>query len=76
MTGVTNRQIEELNIANITPMHPETELKKRGAIYECTHAVIDILASHLTIDGNWITGQNQNSACSVAQAILNRWEQE
>lgn len=72
MTGVTNRQIEQLEIAQYTPMHPEDELKKRGVKYECEHANPEVFASYLSIDGNFITGQNQNSACQVSQAILDR----
>ena len=54
MTGVTNRQIEQLEIAQYTPMHPEDELKKRGVKYECEHANPEVYASYLSIDGNFI----------------------
>jgi hypothetical protein len=34
MTGVTDKQIEQLGIAKLTPLHPEDALKKAGAVYE------------------------------------------
>lgn len=33
MTGVSDKQVKELGI-DLTPQHPETELRKAGAIYE------------------------------------------
>ena len=33
MTGVTDKQVKELNIT-MTPLHPEEELKKAGALFE------------------------------------------
>ncbi len=71
VTGVTNNQINTFGIA-ITPKHPEDELKKAGAIYECQHAWRDPFATHTTIDGNLITGQNQNSGYETAHRILER----
>ena len=32
MTGVTDKQVKELGI-EITPLHPETELRKAGALF-------------------------------------------
>lgn len=59
MTGVTDKQIEQLGIADLTPQHPEDELKKAGAIFECHHGLItDIFSNDVVIDGNIITGQN------------------
>ena len=71
VTGVTNGQINTFGIA-ITPKHPEDELKKAGAIYECQHAWRDPFATHTTIDGNLITGQNQNSGYETAHRILEK----
>jgi len=71
VTGVTNNQINTFGIA-ITPKHPEDELKKAGAIYECQHAWRDPFATHTTIDGNLITGQNQNSGYETAHRILEK----
>lgn len=71
MTAVTDKQIEELGIKNYTPMHPEEELRNLGANYECVHGVItDLTSTDVVVDKNWATGQNQNSSCMSAQALL------
>lgn len=69
VTGVTNDQINTFGIA-ITPKHPEEELKKAGAMFECQHAWRDPFATHTTIDGNLVTGQNQNSGYETSHRIL------
>ena len=71
VTGVTNGQINAFGIA-ITPKHPETELREIGAIYEAQHAWRDFFATHTTIDGNLVTGQNQNSGYETAHRILEK----
>ena len=71
ITGVTNDQINAFGIA-ITPKHPETELREAGAIYEAQHAWRDYFATHTTIDGNLVTGQNQNSGYETAHRILEK----
>ena len=71
VTGVTNSQINTFGIA-VTPKHPEEELRKSGAIYECQHAFRDPFATHTTIDGNLITGQNQNSGYETSHRILEK----
>lgn len=71
VTGVTNNQINTFGIA-VTPKHPEEKLRKLGAIYECQHAFRDPFATHTTIDGNLITGQNQNSGYETAHRILEK----
>lgn len=83
MTAVTDRQISELSKAKgwTEPHHPETELRKRGAVFESHHGVIELTASDVVVDdltsgGRIITGQNQNSACGVAQAHLERLERD
>ena len=70
MTGVTNRQLEALNI-DFTPKHPETELKKAGVIFEFSTAFIDLFATHVTVDDEqrFVTGQNQNSGLEAAHKI-------
>lgn len=70
ITGVTNSQLETLNIT-VTPLHPETELKKAGAIYESSTAFNDLFATHVTVDdeGRFVTGQNQNSGMEAAIKI-------
>ncbi|MDG1441089.1 MAG: type 1 glutamine amidotransferase domain-containing protein [Pseudomonadales bacterium] len=71
MTGVTDKQIKELGI-EITPMHPETELRKAGARFEANTAFLDLFATHTVIDDEqrFVTGQNQNSGHTTAQAML------
>lgn len=71
VTGVTNDQINTFGIA-VTPKHPEEELRQAGAIFECQHAWRDPFATHTTIDGNLITGQNQNSGYETAHRILEK----
>jgi putative intracellular protease/amidase len=69
VTAVTNKQVKELGIG-ITPMHPETEVKKAGSVFESETAFLDIFANHVVIDGNLITGQNQNAGKEVAQKMM------
>ncbi|SEA97603.1 Putative intracellular protease/amidase [Rubrimonas cliftonensis] len=71
VTGVTDAQIKSFGIA-ITPKHPETELRKMGAIFEAQHAWRDYFATHTTIDGNLVTGQNQNSGYETSHRILEK----
>jgi len=70
MTGVTNRQLDALNI-EFTPKHPETELREAGAIFESETAFNDFFATYVTMDfeQRFITGQNQNSGLEVAHLI-------
>ena len=69
MTGVTDKQVEELRIS-ITPMHPETELRKQNAIFVSETAFRDFFATYLAVDGNIVTGQNQNTSGETAQMLL------
>lgn len=69
MTGVTDKQIEELGI-EITPLHPETELRKQNANFVSSTAFRDIFATYVAVDGNIVTGQNQNSSGETAQTLL------
>lgn len=71
MTGVTDKQIEQLGIADVTPMHPEDELKKAGAVYECNHGILtDLNQNDVVIDGRIVTGQNQQGSCQVPQELM------
>lgn len=76
VTGVTDAQIAKLGIKNETPMHPEETLRAMGADYQCVHGsgiMGDVGATSVAIDMQGpivITGQNQNSACVVAQRQL------
>ncbi len=69
ITGVTDKQVEELNIT-ITPQHPETELRKLNADFKSNTAFRDFFATMTVIDGNIVTGQNQNSSGETAQEML------
>ena len=75
VTGVTDLQIKQLGI-DITPKHPETELRKAGANYEANTAFRDMMATHVVVDGNIITGQNQNSGYETAHRILEKLAQQ
>jgi len=71
MTGVTDKQIRELDI-EVTPQHPETELRKAGAVFESQTAFRDFLATHVVTDDEqrFVTGQNQNSGLATAQQMI------
>ena len=71
MTGVTDKQIKELGI-ELTPLHPETELRKAGAVFESQTAFRDIFATHVSIDDEqrFVTGQNQNSGLEAAHNMM------
>ena len=71
MTGVTDKQVKELGI-ELTPMHPETELRRAGAVFESQTAFRDVFATHVAIDAEqrFITGQNQNSGMETAQKMI------
>jgi putative intracellular protease/amidase len=71
MTGVSDKQIKELNI-EITPQHPETELRKAGALYESQTAFRDMFATHVVVDDEkrFVTGQNQNSGLETAHKMM------
>jgi len=71
MTGVTDKQIKELGI-EVTPLHPETELRKSGVVFESSTKLRDFLATHVTIDDEkrFVTGQNQNSGLTTAHEMM------
>ena len=71
MTGVTDKQIEELGIA-VTPQHPETELRKAGVVFDSNTAFRDVFATYVVVDDEqrFVTGQNQNSGLEAANAVL------
>jgi len=69
ITAVTDKQVTELGIES-TPMHPETELRKAGAEFESATRFRDPLANHWVVDGNLVTGQNQNAAPMVAREMM------
>ena len=69
MTGVTDKQVDELGIG-ITPQHPETELRRLNANFVSNTAFRDFFATLTVVDGNLVTGQNQNSSGETAQTLL------
>ena len=66
---MTDKQVHELGIDS-TPLHPETELRRAGARFESETAFLDPLANHWVVDGNLVTGQNQNAAPMVAREMM------
>ncbi len=71
MTGVSDKQVHELGI-DITPQHPETALRKVGALYESATAFRDVFATHVVVDDErrFVTGQNQNSGRETASEMM------
>jgi len=70
VTGVTNKQLWEVGAAFFTAVHPETELRNKGAEFEADVGLIDFLHTKVTVDGQIVSGQNQNSGCFVAQKMM------
>ncbi len=69
VTAVTDKQVRELGIES-TPHHPETELRRMGARFESATRLRDPLANHWVVDGNLVTGQNQNAGPMVAREMM------
>jgi len=71
MTGVTQKQLEQLKIG-FTPLHPEEELKNSGANYQCSTGKRDFFETLTVVDKEkrFVTGQNQNSGHETAQKIM------
>jgi putative intracellular protease/amidase len=69
VSAVTDKQVRELKIES-TPFHPETELRQRGARFESATRFRDPFANHWVVDGNLVTGQNQNAAPMVARLLM------
>jgi putative intracellular protease/amidase len=69
--GVCHGVLQELGI-DLTPKHPETELRKAGAIFEGQTAFLDFFATHVTVDDErrFVTGQNQNSGLETAHTMM------
>jgi putative intracellular protease/amidase len=75
VTGVTDKQLKDFGIF-FTPRHPETELRKAKANFESNTAWLDFFATHVSVDGNLITGQNQNSSGEASHRILELIEEK
>lgn len=68
---MTDKQIRELGI-ELTPLHPETELRKAGVVFESQTAFRDLFATHVVVDDEqrFVTGQNQNSGLETANVMM------
>jgi len=75
ITAVTDKQIKQLMVSQ-TPLHPETELKKAGAIFECKTSLLDLFADLTVVDDRIVTGQNQNAGKETAQNLLKLLEEK
>ncbi|GAA4717585.1 sulfatase-like hydrolase/transferase [Nocardioides conyzicola] len=69
ISAVTDKQVRELRITS-TPKHPETELRKAGALFESSTRFRDPFANHWVVDGDLVTGQNQNAGPMVAREMV------
>lgn len=69
ITAVTDKQIKELGI-EITPKHPERDLRAGGALFEAETGFRDFFANHVVVDGRLVTGQNQNSGAETAHRMM------
>jgi len=69
LTAVTDRQVAQLGI-QMTPQHPERELRAAGARFESAHARFEPFANLTVVDGRLVTGQNQNAGAETAQKML------
>lgn len=69
ITAVTDKQVKELRI-DITPQHPERELRGAGALFESQSAFRDMFANHVVVDGLLVSGQNQNAGPEVANLMM------
>jgi putative intracellular protease/amidase len=69
VSAVTDKQVKELGIQS-TPHHPERELRSVGAVFESETRFRDPLANHWVVDGNLVTGQNQNAGPMVAREMM------
>ena len=69
VSAVTDKQVKELGIGS-TPHHPERELRGVGAEFESATRRRDPLANHWVVDGNLVTGQNQNAGPMVAREMM------
>jgi putative intracellular protease/amidase len=74
VSAVTDKQVKELGIQS-TPHHPERELRSVGAVFESETRFRDPLANHWVVDGNLVTGQNQNAGPMVAREMMQLLQQ-
>mgnify|MGYP002632232201 CR=1 FL=1 len=75
VTAVTDRQITQLGV-EITPLHPEREVRAAGALFQNQTAFRDIFATGVVVDGRLVTGQNQNSGPETAARMMELLDQQ
>ncbi len=66
LTGFTNEEETQATFAGNAPWLLEDRLRLAGAKFDASPA----WSSHVVVDGNLITGQNQVSADAAAEAVL------
>lgn len=69
ISAVTDKQIREVGIS-FTPKHPERDLRAAGALFEAETGFYDFFANHVVVDGQLVTGQNQNSGSETAHRMM------
>ncbi len=69
ISALTDKQVKELGIDG-TPHHPERELRGVGALFGSETKFREPLANHWVVDGNLVTGQNQNAGPMVAREMM------
>lgn len=66
VNAFTNEEEQAAGLTNVVPFLLESELIKRGAIFEKS----GLWQSHVTVDQRLITGQNPASAKKVGESLL------
>lgn len=69
VTAVSDLQVQQLGI-EMTPLHPEQEMRAANAVYQKQTAFREIFASDVVVDGDLVTGQNQNSGTETASKMM------
>ena len=69
VTAVSDLQVQQLGIG-MTPLHPEQEMRAANALYQKQTAFREIFASDVVVDGDLVTGQNQNSGTETASRMM------
>jgi len=69
VSSVKDKQIRELGI-DLTPKHPERDLRAASALLEAETSFRDFFADHVVIDERIVRGQNQNSGAETAHRMM------
>ena len=70
ISAVTDKQVHELGIDVHAACTPRPSCAGQGARFESAHRFRDPLANHWVVDGNLVTGQNQNAGPMVAREMM------